>query len=47
MHTLDLELLRSGLYVLPGVRRCLWADNTDEDFYETVCALDAVCQAIN
>jgi glutamate-1-semialdehyde 2,1-aminomutase len=47
MRALDLELLRRGIYVLPGVRRFVCAVNTDEDFDETVGALDAACQAIN
>ena len=47
MRALDLELLRRGIYVLPGVRRFVCAVNTDEDFDETVGALDAACRAIN
>ncbi len=47
MRELDLELLRRGIYVLPGVRRFVCAVNTDEDFDETVRALDAACHAIN
>ena len=46
MRALDLELLRRGIYVLPGVRRFVCAVNTDEDFDETVGALDAACNAI-
>jgi glutamate-1-semialdehyde 2,1-aminomutase len=46
MRELDLELLRRGIYVLPGVRRFVCAVNTDEDFDQTVGALDAACEAI-
>lgn len=45
-RALDLELLRRGIYVLPGVRRFVCAVNTDEDFDETVGALEAACEAI-
>ncbi len=47
MRELDLELVRRGIYVLPGVRRFVCAVNSDEDFDETVGALDAACKAIN
>jgi len=47
MRELDLELLKRGIYVLPGVRRFVCAVNSDEDFDETVGALDAACKAIN
>ena len=47
MRALDLELLRRGIYVLPGVRRFVCSVNTDEDFDETVGALDAACRAIS
>ena len=46
MRALDLELLRRGIFVLPGVRRFVCAVNTDEDFDETVGALDAACNAL-
>jgi glutamate-1-semialdehyde 2,1-aminomutase len=46
MRELDLELLRRGIYVLPGTRRFVCAVNTDEDFDQTVGALDAACEAI-
>lgn len=45
MRQLDIELLKRGIYVLPGVRRFVAAANTDEDFSMTVDALDAACQA--
>ncbi len=47
MRELDLDLLRRGIYVLPGVRRFVCAVNSDEDFDDTVGALDAACKAIN
>jgi glutamate-1-semialdehyde aminotransferase len=46
MRELDLELLRRGIYVLPGVRRFVCAVNTDEDFDQTVGALDEACEVI-
>ncbi|MCP4328212.1 MAG: aspartate aminotransferase family protein [Alphaproteobacteria bacterium] len=46
MVALDTELLRRGIYVLPGVRRFLAVVNTDEDLAETVSALDESCAAI-
>lgn len=46
MRELDLELLKRGIYVLPGVRRFVCAVNTDEDFDQTVGALDAACEAV-
>ncbi len=44
MHRLDLELLRRGVYVLPGVRRFVCAANTEDDFEKTVAALDEACR---
>ena len=46
MKTLDVELLRRGIYVLPGVRRFVSAVNTDDDLALTVEALDDACRAI-
>ena len=46
MRKLDVELLKRGIYVLPGVRRFVAAVNTDEDFQMTVDALDEACTAI-
>ena len=46
MRKLDLELLKRDIYVLPGVRRFVAAVNTDQDFEQTVEALDGACQAI-
>ncbi len=42
--TLDLELLRQGVYVLPNVRRFVSAVHTEEDFTDTLAALDAACK---
>jgi glutamate-1-semialdehyde 2,1-aminomutase len=46
MRALDLEQLRQGLYVLPGVRRFVSLVHSDQDFEETVVALDAACRAV-
>ena len=46
MKRLDLELLRHGVYVLPGVRRFVSAVNTEQDVADTVAALDEACQAL-
>ncbi len=46
MRALDVELLRRGVYVLPGVRRFVAAVNTDRDIEETAQALDGACQAL-
>ena len=46
MKRLDLELLRRGVYVLPGVRRFVSAVNTEQDVADTVAALDEACQAL-
>jgi glutamate-1-semialdehyde 2,1-aminomutase len=46
MRALDLELLRRGVYVLPGVRRFISAVNTGDDLALTVEALDAACRTI-
>ena len=46
MRNLDLELLRRGIYVLPGVRRFVSAVNTQEDEDLTAEALDEACRAI-
>jgi glutamate-1-semialdehyde 2,1-aminomutase len=46
MRRLDLELLRRGIYVLPGVRRFVCAANTEEDFEQTVAALDEACRLV-
>ena len=46
MRKLDLELLRRGIYVLPGVRRFTCAVTTVEDIAETVTALEGACDAL-
>ena len=46
MRKLDLELLKHGVYVLPGVRRFTSAVNTDEDFDQTVDALEHACRSL-
>ncbi len=46
MRRLDVELLRRGIYVLPGVRRFVAAVNTDRDFDQAAQALDGACEAI-
>lgn len=46
MRQLDIELLKRGIYVLPGVRRFVAAVNDQRDFTETAEALDAACRAI-
>ena len=43
---LDLLQMKNGLYVLPAVRRFVSAVHTDEDFEETVRALDAACRTM-
>ena len=47
MVRLDLELLKRGVYVLPGVRRFVSAVNTDQDQADTVAALDEACAALD
>jgi glutamate-1-semialdehyde 2,1-aminomutase len=46
MRRLDMELLRRGIYVLPGVRRFVASVNTEDDIAETAGALDDACRAI-
>jgi glutamate-1-semialdehyde 2,1-aminomutase len=46
MRALDLELLKQGIYVLPGVRRFVSAVNTDDDLEVTVKALDTACRSV-
>ncbi len=46
MRKLDTELLKRGVYVLPGVRRFVSAVNTDEDFARTAEILDDACRAL-
>jgi glutamate-1-semialdehyde 2,1-aminomutase len=42
---LDLHQMHEGLYVLPAVRRFVSAVHSDDDFNNTVTALDAACTA--
>lgn len=46
MRRLDTELLRRGIYVLPGVRRFVSAVHTDTDFAQTIETLDEVCKTL-
>jgi glutamate-1-semialdehyde 2,1-aminomutase len=46
MRKLDTEMLRRGIYVLPGVRRFVSAVHTEEDFARTIETLDEVCKAL-
>ena len=46
MRALDMELLRRGIYVLPGVRRFIATVNTEDDFIRTAEALDEACTAL-
>ena len=46
MRKLDTELLRQGIYVLPGVRRFLAGVNTREDVAKAAEALDQACKRL-
>lgn len=41
----DTELIRQGIFVLPGVRRFVSALHTDDDLQETFAAFDRACRA--
>ena len=43
---LDLALVERGIYVLPNVRRFVSAVHSEEDFAQTLAALDQACAAI-
>jgi len=43
---LDLALVERGVYVLPNVRRFVSAVHSEEDFAQTLAALDQACAAI-
>ena len=43
---LDMEFLRRGCYVLPGVRRFVSAVNTEADKTMTLEALDGACRVL-
>ena len=45
-RALDVACMKQGLYVLPNVRRFVSVVHTDEDFEETVRALDAACRTM-
>ncbi len=44
MRRLDIELMRQGQFVLPGVRRFTSTAHTDAVFDETLAALDVACR---
>ena len=46
MRQLDIEFLRRGCYVLPGVRRFVSAVNDDRDLADSVEALDGACREL-
>ncbi len=46
MRKLDMEMLKRGIYVLPGVRRFVSAVHTEDDFSQTVETLDQVCKTL-
>ncbi|MEM7023996.1 MAG: aminotransferase class III-fold pyridoxal phosphate-dependent enzyme [Pseudomonadota bacterium] len=46
MRRLDTEMMRHGQYVLPGVRRFVSCVHSDEEFEETLRALDESCAAL-
>jgi glutamate-1-semialdehyde 2,1-aminomutase len=43
---LDVELMRNGVNVIPGLRRFVSTAHTDEDFELTIDALDRACQTV-
>lgn len=43
---LDIELMRNGVNVIPGLRRFVSSAHTSEDFEATLEALDRACQAL-
>ncbi len=45
-RALDLAQMKHGLYVLPNVRRFVSCVHTDQDFEDTVEALDAACRSV-
>ncbi len=47
MRRLDIELMRRGVYVLPGVRRFTSSILTDGEIAETADALDGACAALH
>ncbi len=47
VRRLDIELLKRGQYVLPGVRRFVSAVHTDQDMEDTVHGLEEACRVFN
>ena len=47
MRRLDVELMKQGQYVLPGVRRFVSAVHDQTDLEDTVRGLDAACRAFS
>ncbi len=45
-RALDLAQMKHGIYVLPAMRRFVSCVHTDEDFEDTLAALDAACRSI-
>ena len=45
-RALDLAQMKHGLYVLPNVRRFVSCVHTEQDFEDTVEALDAACRMV-
>jgi glutamate-1-semialdehyde 2,1-aminomutase len=45
-RALDLEQMKHGLYVLPNVRRFVSCVHTDQDFEDTIEALDSACRSV-
>ncbi len=43
---LDLELMRNGVSVIPGLRRFVSSAHTDDDLTQTLEALDRACRAV-
>ena len=43
---MDAELLRQGIFVLPGNRRFVSSEHTDTDLEETFQAADRACRAL-
>ena len=45
-RALDLAQMKHGIYVLPNVRRFVSCVHTDQDFEDTIAALDAACRIV-
>jgi glutamate-1-semialdehyde 2,1-aminomutase len=46
MRCLDIEMLKRGHYMLPGVLRFMSCAHTDVEISETLAALDAACKSV-